>query len=29
MKVFNDLGSGILKNAWNGYNASLFVNILN
>ncbi|CAF0775063.1 unnamed protein product [Brachionus calyciflorus] len=23
-KVFNDLGSGILKNAWEGYNASLF-----
>jgi hypothetical protein len=23
-KVFNDLGAGILKNAWNGFNASLF-----
>ena len=23
-KVFSDLGEGILKNAWNGFNASLF-----
>jgi hypothetical protein len=23
-RVFNDLGAGILKNAWNGFNASLF-----
>ena len=23
-KVFNDLGTGVLENAWNGYNASLF-----
>ena len=22
--VFNDLGQGILKNAWSGYNATLF-----
>ena len=23
-KVFNDLGAGVLKNAWEGFNASLF-----
>ena len=23
-KVYNDLGVGVLKNAWEGYNASLF-----
>lgn len=23
-KVFNDLGKGVLDNAWNGYNCSLF-----
>lgn len=23
-KVFNDLGMGVLNNAWNGFNASLF-----
>ena len=23
-KVYNDLGAGVLKNAWEGYNASLF-----
>jgi hypothetical protein len=23
-KVFNDLGSGVLNNAWEGFNASLF-----
>ena len=24
VKVFNDLGKGVLENAWNGYNCSLF-----
>ena len=23
-EVYNDLGAGVLKNAWEGYNASLF-----
>ena len=23
-KVYSDLGAGVLSNAWNGYNASLF-----
>lgn len=24
MKVYNDLGKGVLKNAWEGFNTSLF-----
>ena len=24
IKVFNDLGQGVLENAWKGYNCSLF-----
>lgn len=24
MKVFNDLGRGVLDNAWNGFNSCLF-----